>query len=50
MDFITGIDIQNVKATIKYESEMEDYESASARLLAFNEYMYYKDFIRKALK
>lgn len=50
MDFITGIDIQNVKAQIKYESEMEDYESASAKLLAFNEYMYYKDFIRKALK
>ena len=50
MDFITGIDIKNVKATIRHESSIEDYESASARLLALNEYMYYKEFIRKILK
>ena len=49
-DFITGIDIKNVKLTIRHESSIEDYESASARLLALNEYMYYKDVIRKLLK
>tara|TARA_Y100000114_G_C11724880_1_gene310411 strand:+ start:808 stop:1014 length:207 start_codon:yes stop_codon:yes gene_type:complete len=49
-DFITGIDLKNVKLSIRYESSIEDYESASARLLALNEYMYYKDVIRKLLK
>jgi len=49
-DFINGIDINNVKATIEYEKEIEDYESVSARLLALNEFMYYKDIIRKLLK
>lgn len=49
-DFITGIDIKNVKATIEYEKQLEDYESVSARLLALNEFMYYKDIIRKILK
>ena len=49
-DFITGIDIKNVKQTIRYDSQRQDYGSAFARLKALNEFMYYKDFIRKALK
>jgi len=49
-DFISGIEIRNVKSEIMYESSIEDYESASARLLALNEYMYYRDMIRKLLK
>lgn len=49
-DLINGIDLNNVKATIKYEEEIEDYESVFARTIALNEYMYYKDIIRKLLK
>ena len=49
-DFITGIDMKNVKGTIEYEKEIEDYESVYARTLALNEFMYYKDMIRKLLK
>ena len=50
MDLITGIDLKNVKDTIKYEKDIEDYESVYAKTLALNEYMYYKDIIRKLLK
>ena len=49
-DLINGIDLNNVKATIKYEEEIEDYDCVFAKTIALNEYMYYKDIIRKLLK